>query len=467
MQKTAVHLTEMARRVLCIGLFAQIVLGLLWMFCNFFSFQEFEESYFLLKVSRSFLCDEYTGILYPLLIGAARGIASVIPAPYYCFLYLAQLAAAFGAAVFFWKCLDEHSVFKCLALVTVPIVMQCHLAVLPVSFTCSLLLCQVGIVLKKRGAAEPSETAGAFSEVRDLAGLGVLWLAETLLMPDYLWLGAMPVLFFAIRQIVWLSQSAKRQMMSVILVTAAFLGMVPGVFGLTVQKGAYGRMEKSLQAALMRRNVGSCFGVVYAQWPEELKNALSDEDITFCLEHSGGMKEILGDRVEKTLGRQKAGEIYRRMAALGWKRNFREVRREMAMDFAGYAFAPLMQNLYLEADSYKSFGSGNYEVMRTCAPRITYAAVWYGGFWFAAGIVLTLLLTGVRCLQGISGMAGTSGKIFCVLFLSAICIWYTLDGYGVMDQKSSLIVTVLWTAWMCIAAAERYGTETHRKGNGK
>ena len=85
-------------KLLLLGFGAQILLGLLWALSHLGSFQEFRDSYFLLQVSKTLICDEYTGILYPLLIRIFQGIARVIPIPYFCLLYFQQLAVAAWAS---------------------------------------------------------------------------------------------------------------------------------------------------------------------------------------------------------------------------------------------------------------------------------------------------------------------------------------------------------------------------------
>ena len=84
-------------RILMIGFGVQILLGMVWMFCHIGYYQEFPDSAFLERVAGSLVCDEYTGILYPLLILLCQGITRVVPIPYFCALYALQLVAA-GAA---------------------------------------------------------------------------------------------------------------------------------------------------------------------------------------------------------------------------------------------------------------------------------------------------------------------------------------------------------------------------------
>lgn len=98
MQKARNLLLKIVGGVLFIGCSIQVVLGIVWMVCNLGTFQWFPDSNLYVEISKSFICDEYEGILYPLLVMLARGVGNVIPIPYFTYLYLLQLAVAFMVA---------------------------------------------------------------------------------------------------------------------------------------------------------------------------------------------------------------------------------------------------------------------------------------------------------------------------------------------------------------------------------
>lgn len=66
-------------RVIFIGFSVQIILGILWAFFAMPGFRSFQDSFFYLEVSDTLVWDEYTGILYPLLLRFLRGVCSFLP----------------------------------------------------------------------------------------------------------------------------------------------------------------------------------------------------------------------------------------------------------------------------------------------------------------------------------------------------------------------------------------------------
>ena len=127
MEKVTRHILIILKGVLFIGLSVQTVLGIVWMCYNFSHVPQFGESLFYMQASRTLRCDEYTGILYPLLLWIVRRNHYVV--------YVIQLAAAYAVSHRFlgvflsgrnWK-----AVWGSFALVTIPVALQCHMAVLP------------------------------------------------------------------------------------------------------------------------------------------------------------------------------------------------------------------------------------------------------------------------------------------------------------------------------------------------
>lgn len=474
MRKAARHLSAVVGRVLFIGLTAQAVLGLLWIFCNIASFQEYGDSLFLVNVSESLVCDDYTGILYPLLIHVARGVAAVVPVPYYCLLYLLQLGAGYASACFFFKCIlslggnpggVSHSLLThwgALILVTVPVAMQCHLAVLPCSLTGSLLLLQLGVFLRGAWGRETDGSASVKTSAKAEVELGILWLAETLLMPEYRWIGVVPVILYGILSILKSDRENLRKSLGIVLLAAIFLGLTPLAAELTAQTGAYGRMENTFEGAMMRRFCGGTLQVYYGNWPWELRSRISQEDLKTCMSGSEGIDLVMGRKIESALDDRTVRRLYLEMAGLGWADDRGKIVCDIARDLLGYGFAPVFGRVYLSMSYYDSYARGNYDVMRRQTPFLTSLAVRYGSCCFVLGLVLTAFLE-VFCRLGSRGKErrgkGIVPGLVCAGMGVWLCLWYTMQGQGRMDCKNSMAVTVLWFAWMCFRAIREIGTD--------
>ena len=477
MRKAARHLSAVIGRVLFIGLTVQAVLGLLWIFCNISSFQEYGDSLFLVNVSESLVCDDYTGILYPLLIRAARGAAAVVPVPYYCLLSLLQLGAGYASAFFFLKCLlslggNSKSTppallthWGALVLVTVPVAMQCHLAVLPCSLTGSLLLLQLGVFLRGAWGREADGSVSVRISAKAEAELGILWLAETLLMPEYRWIGVIPVILYGILSILKSDRGNLRKNLGVVLLAAVFLGLTPLAAELTAQTGAYGRMENTFEGAMMRRFCGGTLQVYYGNWPWELRSRISQEDLKTCMSGSEGIDLVMGRKIESALDDRTVRRLYLEMVGLGWADDREKIVSD-ALDLLGYGFAPVFGRVYLRMSYYDSYARGNYDVMRRQTPFLTALAVRYGSCCFVLGLGLTAVL-GLMARLCTAGIAPQKKKLkkeisaglVCGAMGIWICIWYTMQGQGRMDCKNSMAVAVLWFAWMCFRVIREIGTD--------
>ena len=132
------------------------------------------------------------------------------------------------------------------------------------------------------------------------------------------------------------------------------------------------------------------------------------------------------------------------------------------MDALGYGFAPTLDRLYLRMGYYESYARGNYDVMRRQTPRLTYYAVSYGCYWFAAGLGLTamwLLAARIAYPRKEKHKKGIPAGAVCVEMGLWICLCYTVQGQGRMDSKYSMAVTALWFAWMCSSAVKEIGRD--------
>ena len=152
MQRAVRHISAILGRVIFIGFSIQIVFGMTWMCLNFSKLPQFGESLFYVEISKNFICDEYTGILYPVFLLLARGIEGLAGLPYYCVMYVVQLLVACYAAhrllMGLKKTKRALNLWGSLAVLTLPMAMQCHLAVLPYSLVSSFFLLELSISLE-------------------------------------------------------------------------------------------------------------------------------------------------------------------------------------------------------------------------------------------------------------------------------------------------------------------------------
>lgn len=132
----AAQISAVIKGILFIGFSIQIILGIVWMCCNFMHVQDFYAPDTTL----------YGGLF--------RVLGECAPV-----MYLLQVAAAFAAGYFFLQSLAPvgklFAVWRALALLTFPFAMQCHLALQPHSFVGTLFLLMLAFIIRtirgKRG----------------------------------------------------------------------------------------------------------------------------------------------------------------------------------------------------------------------------------------------------------------------------------------------------------------------------
>lgn len=454
-QKEQNGLVKLLARVLVLGISAQILLGIFWIICSFASFREYGESAFLLKAKESLVLDEYEGILYVLAMKASSAVAGLFSMPWYCPLYFLQLLAAGGSAHLFLRVLPAYEgsrrpvkLWAVLAFMTFPAAAQSHLAVLPISFASSAFLASLGLILRQKGEKKGRWDGPAAC----LSILGAAYLVEMLLWPKFGFFGALLLLLYAIYEILFGKNEAgetgardgKRVFLLSIL-TAAFLGLVPVIYGLTVREGAHGRTYDTVQAAALRRYAWHDLAALYPEWPAELKDALSQEEIALLGRFPGEIPQILG-KVDATYGKEKARSIYGALAKVAHQRLFRQNAGEIIKDEALYAFTPASDLFLMASSGHETLERRNLEQMRRSAPLLADVYVKAGGFCFLAMLLFVAFGEG-KTLWGKSRRERwnvVKRWTFFWILGAAFVLYFTYQGGGIMDAKCVLVLTAFW-----------------------
>lgn len=466
MQKAVSRIAAVLGRVIFIGLSIQIVLGMIWMCLNFASLQAFGESAFYVQISKNFICDEYTGILYPVFLLLARGVGKLIRLPYYCVIYAVQLLiACYGAHRFLAKLRQTkkaENVWGSLAVLTLPMAMQCHLAVLPYSLAGSFFLLELSFSLD---AIRSREILTAHRLMRIMP----FWLLCALLLPEYLYIGALPAVlvlchgfFRGARGGNNSVRNALKQVAASGIVIAAFAGIIVGMNGLTQVKGYYGRGQRSVEASFVSRFAWSGLMEEYEDWPEEMRGAVDRGKLMESAFYPDNMGRVFGPLIEEAVGEERAGEFYLELSKNAWKKNRAGILHEIAWDAASYAVSPIALQMQLTGRGYDSFSGRNYEIMRQKSPVLSRIYMNYGCWWFAAGLGVAALLQ-LLCFCFVKGLLSRK-NILSVLLLLLTCagmiFWYTMRGAGIMDYKNTIVINYLWTIWSLLLMQTGWGQES-------
>ncbi len=443
MRKLGKHFSAVIGRILFIGFSVQILLGLAWMCSNFLHVQKFGGS-FLFMASDAAFWEDF--------------------AP---FLYLLQLGAAFGAGFFFLKTAAPAKrgqffyVWGSLAMMTVPMSMQCHLAVLPDSLAGSLLLVQAAFLWK---AVSEKDAWG----VRKLTAACLCWFLLWLLKPEYLWLGAVLVLFLFFYGCRRGAEQNFRRARYQVLTLCAFTGLILSVGSLR-DGGLYGKSgsENSFSAALFHRCAWTTVLREWGEWPEMLTEHAEADMLWAASLYSENVEDELIPYLEERMGRQETQALCLEAAGEALRTYPVQIAKEIIWDAFGYGVSPVGVPLFLGGRGYDSGTPRNYDIMRRETPILTRYYVNYSCRFFGLGLVLCI------CLAWLAAEADQGKKVsirYAVLGTAAVCLcmvfWYTMRGAGLLDYKQTIAINSFWTAWMALccrkalcAAAENEGQD--------
>lgn len=424
------HVICVLRRMLFIGVSVQIILGMAWGGANFAQLQEFEDTYLY------FSGGGRPG-LYALLVMITGGVKG------YCILYLLQLALAGYAAYELIDVLTAAAkrklslpmeIWSVFGIITIPGAMQCHLAILPNSLTCSLFMLMIawggrGLLNSKAGVVKPAVVMGS------------LWVFQCLLMPEYRLVGG--ALFVGILGVLLL-RSRKKQL---VLLAAAFVGLAVCLSALIQSADSEVQRRESMALKAVSRFVWPNFLDNHGAWPIEVTSVMSPETAEILSRNADEVYRTFAPMMEQAVGAEHVDAVYWKLAKTVLSIRSREIAGKILWDGVCHTFSPYLLTKQLEGVGYQSYSGRNYEIMKAHTPGLTALYVAYEGWWFAVGIVLAALLSILTLRKGMNGAA--AGKWILLAGALVQVIYYTMQGAGIMDYKQTVFVTVVWNLWVC------------------
>lgn len=416
MKKAAGLLCILLKGFLFTGFSVQIILGLVWMCLNFIESQQFGEP---------------RGYLYPLLLGALGKFPQI--------LYLLQLCMAGFAGYSLLKPILPAGrlwrIWCVLALMTLPMAMQCHLALLPYSLIGSFFMLEL-CCLREAMSGE-----GGIN-LKALAGAGVCWSMLALLLWEYKWLGLLPMALFFLLCLHRIYRNLRRLAYTALLL-AAFCGIVAGLGSLTRETKEY---ERTFWFSMASRMTWPTIWQDYDRWPQELIELVP---VWVCWETHylpDNMEKVLQPAIENAVGREEAQECYRKMAGLSWSLRKTRIVRQIGWDMLIYAVPQAVLQEQLKGVGYDSYSGRNYEIMAMEHPILTKRYVDYSCWWFAAALWCTVLFSVALKAAG-RRLFCKNGVLFAVLYVisaGGALMYYVMSGSGIADYKCMLAMSSLW-----------------------
>lgn len=434
-------LKAVIKKILLIGFSLQIALGLVWMCRNIACVQDFA------PVERG---------IYPVLLRVLGGFPPLV--------YAIQITAALGAGMRLLRLgikgekREPKALWGSLVLLTLPMAMQCHLALLPYSLVCSTGLLQLSLFsrLPEAGRKEKRAFWGG------LAGIAACWPVQALLLPEYLLLGAAPTVFMLLNA---LASTAERKKMSetdglrrkgfvkkILLPFAVSLLLGIALLPIAIWDADRGNEISGIEWRLAKRVCWPTLWVDSDGLPDRIWETAGE-----VLWESGyypeNMEKYLGAALRESLSAEEAKPLLREMIESAWAVHYPMIIRQVGWDVLAYGATPVILPLQLAGESYESHSGRNYEIMRNEAPVLTKYYVDYGCRWFAAAAVLTLVFGAVRLVSGerICGRCEAAVPAAVLLSAGGAVFWYTFQGSGIMDYKYTVFINEMWLVW-CLKA---------------
>jgi len=422
----------------------QILLGMVWLVKNIGCQPWFYETQSYLKAANELRIDEHMGILYPILIFVAEKTEQIMGIPYYSFLYVVQLCVALYALVHFlnqqgWITKNgKRSIIKkywlAAYLLTFPLLLQLHLAVLPYSLAASVLLLLVSEGL--RGLKNEAVFSG-----RDLIRLCGLWILGYLLLPDYSWLAGIFVCSVFIKRM-YMDRKWSMQMVIALLSTVLCFGVIAGS---TQTPGSMGRIQKTVGSAMVHRFVWPYFVRDSFFWEEEIHDTFSYQDLVKMSQAPELVDTQFGPILEEKYGRKEANRMYWEMALTSFASGSKQTLKNISRDFLANLCPQAGFQVSL-ADNENTLNGWNYARLTDQSPVAAkyYLKVSMAGWNFMClwGVLQWIFQTAARIRQK---KTNQSGKIWSVVLISLLgmTVWYTMSR-GMQDYKYVMMNSFFW-----------------------
>lgn len=428
MRKAAGAVRLVVKYILFLGFTVQICLGFCWMVGNFAKVQDF------MPVDMG---------VYPFFVRlAGRG---------YGLIYLLQMGAALYAGYRLLKSLHVGGtrirLWGSLAMMTLPMAMQCHLALLPYSLVGSLELLEISCVCESAGEKD------VFGE-KALWGSLACFAAQCLLWPKYCIPGVVLPLLLFVRRLPGMFQKRERRFRG-LLVAVCFLAVAAAGYG-AGHSEEDGRGNTSGWNWLLVKRV--CWPTIWVDWggePEMFNLATSD--MILVMGYIPNNMDVYLKPELDAMTPEAADSVMRKMVSRAWSIHYPMLVRQIGWDVLGYSVTPVILPLQLEGDAYDSYSGRNYEMMRNGTPVLAKYYVKVSCSWFTVSLVLLAGAAVLDCIGRFSQtresakawrerLAGVFPFFATVISAGAVVLFFVMQGAGIMDYKYTVWVNQLWIA---------------------
>lgn len=398
----------------------QIIFGVVYVGANLFSKQMLQGSKEYFEISKTLVTDEYIGILYPLLLRI----------PFVSLIYIIQLAAA-GIAVFlFFRQLLQNKksvkdvVIPTLFIMTIPMLLQLHMTLLPNSLALTTMVLFITFWLKEDGW-------------KNSLAMGILLIVAALLVPDTLFM----TLVLSLIKILQNLYRKKIEWKSWLLIFISVI-LAVSIGTATQTPGSRGRIQKTFWAAMFQRTVSEYFSQSFMVWDVRVQQTFTIEEFMECAKRSDNMMYVAGPKLEEKWGKATANELYKKMTLDCTRIRTRQVVTRIRDDMIDSVLMPF--SVLWQKNAVRRSATGfNYDGFRQNLPKMS-------TFYFYYGIYAEILLVITGVIRYILNHRKRLYGIGILLIASLIQVIVAVMSTGNAVDYTGLWMMILW--WGVLSA---------------
>ncbi len=398
------------------------------------------------------------GMCVQIVLGLGCIPVNIVNATEYLGIYLLQLLAAYAGGYMLLHSLGSmgrlYKILGAFSMLTVPMALQCHLTVGPNSLALSLLVLELAFSVRLLVRKESMSFKAVILP-------HICWLAAGLIMREYMLFGVVPVLILTI---CWLKQGRyQREKGCVKYYIVCFVAFVSLLGAYVLQEdGPVDNSDVTWKQAIVGRCIWSSITHTYDNWPEEVKQIVSDSVAMDAYLNPMYMRDEFFDAfegVEKAKANQYYKVIMEQTMQTGWK----QLVQELFYDMAGYTVPGQVVDVLLDGKGYYSVTGMNYQLWLYRNAGWAGLTMRYYVSWFGFSVIIAVLRFVINCMLQTKWnvkkqeLFMTAVCAVCVMMLQAC--YYTITRIGMYDYKLAAWAAIMWCMliFVYVNGSERTG----------
>ena len=218
-----------------------------------------------------------------------------------------------------------------------------------------------------------------------------------------------------------------------------------------LRRGGEEYIQGGISSALLSRFAWPYFMHNSYFWEEEVRALFTDDELVQFSTYPESVTYEFGPRLEKAVGKERAREIYRKMAWDSFRIGKTDAIKALGRDLLANAGGPWIVQCQLNGAGV-SYTGKNYADMCEIMPGLTRYYVCFSLYSFDFMALFTIVISIMKIVQ--KKLVLQWRKVVWTLLIAGIIVFrYTMTGNGMQDYLKVQFIFVLW----CSLPAWGYG----------